>query len=646
MNLSKNIVLKENYTFLVTDEDGAIPGGERGLYSHDTRFLSRLLWQFDCPDVPETFHTLVAHSSQPDTAVFHHALIQGPSQILGVHRTLSLEEGRLADTLVLENTDSQPRRLRLGLSIDADFIDLFEARGFASLDRRLSPPAIGKSSLEFGYTDGPDTYGTHVTLKLQGPDGGLMVPGDPGKTQMAVRQGEGTGEAALSWDIEIPPRKKITLTMKIALTHPSLNQDLESSLPSYSRWREGFPESLIRGPVSQDQGVLNQAIQDLRALMLISPQGSIPAAGIPWFVAAFGRDSLITAAMLLPHHPWVARGVLEYLGHYQGREVHTFRGEEPGKIMHEIRFGELARKGKIPHTPYYGTIDATPLYIILLQELVEQTGSRDLIAHFQPQWEACLAWMMEYGDADGDGFLEYISAEPGKGLVVQSWKDSDDSMSHGDGSLAQGYIRPAEVQGYAYRAYMAAAEFYEDLGNPEKSSELLMRAQALQLSFDRVFWSDSLDCYAMALDGDSRPLAVKSSNAGQLLWSGIVPENRAPRLVSTLMGPELYSGWGIRTLGTQEARYNPVSYHNGSVWPHDTALIARGLWDYGFRDEAGQLVRDLFDLAGSQGDRRLPELIAGYSRGTSPPVPYPVACRPQSWDAAALVYLHPLLIRE
>jgi glycogen debranching enzyme len=380
--------------------------------------------------------------------------------------------------------------------------------------------------------------------------------------------------------------------------------------------------------------------------MLVSPEGSIPAAGIPWFVAAFGRDSLLTATMLLPHHPWVSRGVLEYLGHYQGQEVNEFRGEEPGKIMHEIRLGELARKGKVPHSPYYGTIDATPLYIILLEELWEHTRDDELLRIFQPNWEACLDWMLNYGDQDQDGFLEYISAAPGKGLVVQSWKDSDDSMSHSDGTLAAGYIRPAEVQGYAYRAFSAAAKFYQTLGNPEKAAEFKTHAEKLKQNFDTVFWNDSICCYAMALDGEHRPLLVKNSNAGQLLWTGIVPKERAAALVSTLMGDELYSGWGIRTLGTKEVRYNPVSYHNGSVWPHDTALIAMGLWKYRFISEAEQLVRDLFDLAGSQGDRRLPELIAGYPRSSSPPVPYPVACRPQAWDAAALVYLHPLLMRD
>lgn len=637
MDLSRNIVLKENYTFLVTDADGNISSGERGLYSYDTRFLQCLFWRFSGDVDLGAFQTLVAHSPKPDSAAFHYALIEGPSQIIGIHRQLRLAEDELNDTLVLENTDTQPRRLNLELTLGGDFLDLFEARGFYAEGRVLPRPECNEEILEFVYQDGDDRYTTRIEW-----DGN---PANP-EILCADHQWEHPANAKMRWEIDLEPGQTQELRLKFTLSHPGLQNSKAFELPTYEDWKKGFPVALTGAQLNQDQTVLHQAIQDLRALMLSSAHGSIPAAGIPWFVAAFGRDSLITAIMLLPHHSWVAQGVLEYLGHFQGKRKNDFRGEQPGKIMHEIRFGQLARKGLVPHSPYYGTIDATPLYVVLLEKLWQTRGDDTLLVDFRTNWEACLEWMVIHGDPDQDGFLEYKGAEPGKGLVVQSWKDSDDSMSHGDGSIAEGYIRPAEVQGYAYRAYSAASKFYRALGDSRKAAEFSRRAETLQKQFDRAFWNEEQKCYAMALDGEHRSLMVKSSNAGQLFWSGIVPRFRADHLSATIMSDEMYSGWGIRTLGTAEVRYNPLSYHNGSVWPHDTALIAKGLWDYGYHEEAGRLVRDLFDLAGSQADKRLPELIAGYPRGSSPPVPYPVACRPQAWDAAALVYLHPLLTRE
>ncbi|AHC16516.1 glycogen debranching N-terminal domain-containing protein [Salinispira pacifica] len=637
MDLSRNIVLKENYTFLVTDADGNINTGEQGLYSHDTRFLRHMIWSFSEPESRKEFQTLVAHSSRPDQGVFHYSLIEGPSQILGVQRRLYLREGTLSDRFTLENTDTQPRQLELTLSLGADFLDLFEARGFYGEKRDLSSPEFDKGHITFQYSDPGNEYLTRIEWFCE-PDSAPEVS--------AEKQEDGVLEAVLRWQVNLEPGRSRVLELKIDLTHPCMKKAETPPLPSYDDWRKEFLPAASLLKYGQDRVVLEQAVQDLRALMLSSEQGDIPAAGIPWFVAAFGRDSLLTAYMLLPHHSWVARGVLEYLGYYQGTEHNDFRGEEPGKIMHEIRFGELAQKELVPHNPYYGTIDATPLYIILLEKLWEYTGDDSLLKTFRPNWEACLDWMLEHGDRDNDGFLEYISAEPGKGLVVQSWKDSDDSMSHSDGTLASGYIRPAEVQGYAYRAFSAASKFYHELGMEAEADTYTRKAEELQKRFDAAFWNDEMKCYAMALDGEHKPLMVKSSNAGQLFWSGIVSGHRAAELAATIMSSELYSGWGIRTLGTGEMRYNPVSYHNGSVWPHDTALIAKGLWNYGYRREAGQLVRDLFDLASSQSDKRLPELIAGYPRGSSPPVPYPVACRPQAWDAAALVYLQPLLARD
>jgi glycogen debranching enzyme len=364
-------------------------------------------------------------------------------------------------------------------------------------------------------------------------------------------------------------------------------------------------------------------------------------------VAAFGRDALLTAWFLLPYRPDVAAGTLRYLARWQAHVSDPAREAEPGKIMHELRFGELTRTGKTPHAPYYGSADATPLFLMLLDGYVTATGDDTLVSELRPAWEAALAWLLDRGDVDGDGFVEFGGDAEGTGhLTVQSWKDSHDSMSHASGELAVGPLAVSEVQGYTYAAYGAAARWYRGLGESGRADEWSNRADRLRDAFDAAFWLDELGTYAMALDGAKQPLAVLNSDAGQLLWTGIVADERAPRLVATLLSQRSWSGWGVRTLGEGEARYNPVSYHNGSVWPHDTALFAAGLADYGFKTESATVRTAILDLAGCQPDLRLPELVAGYARDGRPPVPYPVACRPQAWDAAALIYLASLEVRS
>jgi glycogen debranching enzyme len=435
----------------------------------------------------------------------------------------------------------------------------------------------------------------------------------------------------------LEPKTSAELKVMLELLNP-----LESKLAyelSYESWRR------VRLKVErpEHQRVLNQAVDDLRALLLFNDEGVMPAAGIPWFVTAFGRDSLITSYMILPHYPEVAEGTLRYLAKRQGQTHNVFRAEAPGKILHEVRYGELSRMLRVPFKTYYGTIDATPLFIILLERYYQTSQRLELIEELRPNWEAALGWLQTDGDLDGDGFLEFKGAEPGKGLSIQSWKDSGDSMSHAHGQLAEGALAVSEVQGYAYAAYQAAATFYELLDQRDKTSFYSEKAKVLKEHFHQAFWLEEMQTYALALDGQKQALRVHNSDAGQLLWTGIVPEMIAPKLVKTLMSDVLWSGWGIRTLGKGEVRYNPVSYHNGSVWPHDTALIAAGMARYGFVQEALKIRTALFDLAASQADLRLPELIAGYSRTSSPPVPYPVACRPQAWDAAALLFLLSIL---
>ncbi len=607
MDFSKNVVLKENYTFLVADAAGQIAGGEHGVYNRDTRFLNRYNWSLG-----EEVQALLIHTPRPDTLSAHYAHIEGPSQVLGIQRRLKIRADGFEDILELQNTGSESRSVTLRLSIATDFADMFEARGWDELER--APVHLtqenGTFALRYTAQDGVETA-TFLELSRL-PD-------------------EVVGET-LVFSLELAPKE--THTLSVSVTLQTLGEDRPGM--DYETWLGGFPVSEMLS--QRHQEVVTQAQEDLRALLLFTEHGPYLAAGIPWYVAAFGRDALLAASMLLPHRPEVAEGVLRYLAAYQGKKQAAITAEAPGKIMHELRFGELTRLGVVPYGPYYGTVDATALFVMLLHQLYTQTHDLNLVRELRPHWEAALTWMTGAADADGDGFLEFTGGDAERSLTVQTWKDSFDSLSHKDGRLAEGAIAGSEVQGYAYAAYKAAADFYDTLGERDGQA-WRERADKLKISFHEHFWLDDLQTYALALDGDKCPLEVHNSNAGQLLWTGIVPDETAPKLVRTLFSDPNWSGWGIRTLGAGEVRYNPVSYHNGSVWPHDTALVAGGLARYGFSNEARRIREALCDLAASQNDRRLPELVAGYPRTDAPPVPYPVACRPQAWDAAALLYL-------
>ena len=611
MDFSKNTVLKENYTFLVLDAEGRAAGAERGLYSRDTRFLHRYAWSFSPP-----LQTLLLDASTPYRLHSHQALLGHHQQYLAARRELQLAAGGFDDELDLEVTGGEPRTLSLELEFGADFADLFEVRGWGSRERRVET-SLEEDGVEFRYraTDG-HAFASRLRFS---------------------RQPDYLGHDSARFDLELEPGERWQLTVSVEL-ESTLTGDRAG--PSYAAWRDEFADLTV-APVGR--AIARRAVDDLRALLLFTEEGPVPAAGIPWYVAAFGRDALLTAAMLLPRAPQVAEGTLRYLARHQGERADGYRAEAPGKIMHELRFGELARTGKVPHSPYYGTVDATPLFVVLLGRLHEARSRLDLVRELRPHWEAALTWLEVDGDIDGDGFLEFTPAQPGQGLNVQSWKDSEDSMSHADGTLARGELAVSEVQGYAFEAYCRAAEFYRELGEESAARRCSERARDLAQAFDEAFWLEDRGTYAMALDGRKRPLEVQNSDAGHLLWSGIVPAERAPRLVETLFSEPNWSGWGFRTLGSGERRYNPVSYHNGSVWPHESALIAGGLARYGFEPEARRVRDVVIELALSQNDLRLPELVAGYDRapgdGSRLPVPYPTACRPQAWDAAALIYL-------
>src|SRR5947199_228103 len=380
--------------------------------------------------------------------------------------------------------------------------------------------------------------------------------------------------------------------------------------------------------------VLCQSMADLNMLLTETPQGRYPYAGIPWYSTTFGRDGLITALQMLWVDPRIARGVLRRLAFYQAKAVDPPADAEPGKILHEMRGGEMAALREVPFAHYYGSVDATPLFVLLAGLYVERTGDEETLVELWPAIEAALRWIDGAGDPDRDGFVEYQRASE-QGLGNQGWKGSYDAIFHSDGRLAEGYIALAEVQGYVFAAKRLAARCALRLGKTEKARQLEAEAAQLAERFEQAFWCDDLGTYALALDGAKQPCRVRTSNAGQLLFSGMVREDRARLVAADLMRPHFFAGWGIRTVASGEARYNPMSYHNGSIWPHDNALIAIGLARYGLKHSVAHLFKALFDAATYMDLRRLPELFCGFRRERRRgPTLYPVACAPQAWASA------------
>ncbi|WP_188894700.1 amylo-alpha-1,6-glucosidase [Microlunatus endophyticus] len=610
------VTLVEGSTFCLSDKSGSISGAARGLYYKDTRVLSALELTVDgvLPDIL----TVV-----PDQAYSCRFVGRGVRRESEFEATLLIERRRwigagLREDITLSNHATQDVRVRLDLRIDADFADIFEIRGIKGRERTITRHSDA-GRLELRLENAVDQRSVLITAAgwQTSPDG-LTV-----ETTVPAR-GSWTGTVQVApGDDDHDQEPTFTDSRPVAESVPALRA---------AAWNAAAPKITVGHP-GLDRA-LTISRRDLGALRIFDedhPEDAAVAAGAPWFMTLFGRDSLLTSAMMLPYFGDLALGTLRSLARLQGTTDNPQNEEQPGKILHEIRKGSDPSLSLGGTGVYYGSIDSTPLFVVVVAQALRWGQPIDAVAELMPAVDRAMSWITDYGDRDGDVFLEYERTAD-HGLDNQGWKDSGDSISFADGRLATGSIALAEVQGYAYAAFRARAELARAFG--EDQQPWLDRAADLQRRFHQAFWLPEQGFYAIALDGTKTPVDTATSNIGHCLWSGIVPDDVAGQVVERLMSPGMFTGFGIRTLADDAGRYNPASYHNGSVWPHDTVLVAAGIARYGFRAEAERILAGLLDAADSYGGR-LPELLCGFGRDEVPtPVPYPTACSPQAWAAA------------
>jgi glycogen debranching enzyme len=623
-----NLLLLDGTTFFISQENGDVEAGRpEGFFFNDVRHLSE--WRLFLDGEP-----LTALASRPVDYFSGRVLAapEGKDPPLTVERNRFVTEGA-HEAIVVANHSPEERLLRLELRFGADFADVLEAQ---------RPGAYGdKTTIDVGVRS--------VTLATR------QEQFRRGTRLSFNRKGELNHDRA-SFELTLAPQAKWTLEVDLTpITGskrwpPLLRGDSfgapEPEMPvTLQEWLEQAPVLEANDDLQQ---VYRRSLVDLAALRIRPREEDLrwamPAGGVPWFMAVFGRDSLIASYQALPFQPTLARATLEALAHHQATERDDFRDAEPGKILHELRRGKLVALGLDPHDPYYGTHDATQLFLILLDEYERWTGDDAFVRSLEPNARRALEWIDEDGDLDGDGYLEYESRSA-KGLTNHCWKDSDNSIQFADGRVARGPIATCEIQGYTYDARLRAARLARELWDDrELAAEQEREAKELRERFNRDFWDDELGYYVLALDGGKHKVDAAASNPGHLLWSGIVPRNRARVVADRLLREDLFSGWGIRSLSSEMEGYNPLEYHAGTVWPHDSSLCAEGMRRYGLREHAGRVCAAIIDAAVAFG-HRLPEVFAGFERDeTDIPVPYPDALAPQAWSAGApLLALRTLL---
>ncbi|HUG49333.1 MAG TPA: glycogen debranching N-terminal domain-containing protein [Candidatus Limnocylindria bacterium] len=667
-------VLKHDDLFMLSDAFGDAQDDRRGLglYHGDTRVLSAYGLRINGvrPIVlragSAASYRATIQLTNPD--LLHPLEIEEGAELVLRRHSLGVVRERLVshaftERVRVDNFTVKPERARLTLVLDADYADIFEVRGVVRERRGERLPTRGDGGqVIFGYRglDGR-TWRTHVRLSpaMALLDAGARVQATgevaaAGDGPARLEQLPERGPVLLEHDWTLPPGGHRTLEITVwsevekraGRRRPTLADDLtpapvdeQGPAAMHRAWRRS--STSIETSHLHAARALERALADLRLLVNSGPQPDerYIAAGVPWFSCLFGRDSLITALQLLPIRPQVAQATLAILARLQATEIDEWRDAQPGKILHELRAGELALAGEIPHSPYYGTVDATPLWLMLLDEYQRWTGDDDLVDSLWPNALAALRWIEEYGDADGDGFVEY-QRHSSKGLANQGWKDSWDAIRNRDGLLAEPPIALVEVQAYVYAARRGLARLAGLRGEEELAERQVTAAERLRHRFEEAFWMEDVGCYALALDGSKRQVDAISSNAGHALWCGIASPARAARVAGVLTGQGMWSGWGIRTLSSETVGYNPIGYHLGTIWPHDNGICAAGFARYGLDAEVRKVAGAMLEASMNFRDARMPELFCGFDRTTSPlPVPYPVACSPQAWAAGSLFHL-------
>ncbi len=621
-------VLKHKDVFGIFHVSGDIPpelDTPAGLFSNDMRILSR--WRFMIMGARLKYlsggfdkNGLVMTSHLTNYGFTDHSGHTVPENTVSLHRSKFILNEMLYEKAVITNHGLSPVSLQAVLRFGSDFKDIFEIRGLQRSRKGTHFDTVYEADFCKTTYRGLDGQERYCQLRFsRRPDimtlneaTFAMVLAPEQQWELICRIG------AMGGDM---PEHDYALALTMA------REDLETKLRDWLK---------VKTDNEMFNAWLDVSSKAVALLVTDLPSGPYPYAGIPWFSVPFGRDGVITALQVLNFNPGIAKGVLQYLSDHQASEYLDFREAEPGRILHETRQSEMACLGEVPFQKYYGSVDSTPLFIMLAEAYYKATGDAAFIKKMMPSLQAALQWIEKDGDKDGDGFVEYIRHSD-KGLFTQGWKDSYDSVFHEDGVLAEPPVALCEVQGYAYAAYRAMAFLNEQFGSPGETGRLQEKADDLFRRFNDTFWDEALGGYVMALDGGKKPCRVKSSNMGHLLFSGIVPEERAGKIVNLLMSPEFFSGWGIRTVGTGEARFNPISYHNGSVWPHDSSVIAAGFARYGYYREAFQILHALFQMAQHVERMLLPELICGFPKiKENGVVLYPTACLPQAWSSAAV----------
>ena len=622
-------VLKYGKMFAVFDRYGDIEPlgmGEQGIFFDGTRFLSELglsLWQSRplllSSTVKSDNFVFTADLANVDVSEGEDVVVERGT--IHLFRSKFLWRGVCYEEFQIDNYGRVPVDIPLYLAIFADFADIFEVRGTRREKRgRRLEDQIGRDSILLSY-EGLDKVVRQT-----------RVHSHPQPVQIS--------SSGMNFEISLAAKQSVLLRLEI-----SCNPKLTVPLIGYSRAMVAAESELNAASarlcnISSSNDRFNRwvkrSVADVEMMTMGNPEHDYPYAGVPWFSTVFGRDGIITAMEMLWVNPRIAKGVLEFLAATQATELNPEVEAEPGKILHEMRKGEMAALGEVPFARYYGTVDATPLFIMLAGAYCEYTGDHGFIRTLWPHIDLALQWIDRYGDVDGDGFVEY-ARHGSKGLIQQGWKDSHDSIFYANGELAEAPIALCEVQGYVYAAKRAGAKISRILGDVDRANVLDNEAADLQIKFEEAFWCDDLSTYALALDGKKKACRVRASNAGHCLFTEIASPDKAQLVAHTLLSADFFTGWGVRTIGSEEVRYNPLSYHNGSVWPHDNAIIAAGMAKYGLRELAGKILMGLLDASSAVDLHRLPELFCGLDRreGEGPTL-YPVACSPQAWAAGAV----------